>query len=76
MKRKEIKSEVSGKVWKIEATVGDAIEEDATILIMESMKMEIPISSTEAGRLLEILVKEDESVTEGQAIAVIDMDDV
>ena len=73
MAREEIQSEVTGTVWKIETKVGDAIAEGDTLMILESMKMEIPVISTEAGKLVEILVKEEEPVAEGQAVAVIEM---
>ena len=74
MAREEIESEVTGTVWKIETNVGDAIEEGDTLMILESMKMEIPVISTESGKLVEILVKEEEPVAEGQAVAVIETD--
>jgi acetyl-CoA carboxylase biotin carboxyl carrier protein len=73
MAREEIQSEVTGTVWKIETKVGDAIAEGDTLMILESMKMEIPVISTEAGKLVEILVKEEEPVAEGQAVAVIEL---
>lgn len=64
----DIKSEIAGKVWKIVAAVGDAVEEDEEILILESMKMEIPVMAPAAGRVAEILVEEAESVQEGQVV--------
>jgi len=74
MARQEIESEVTGTVWKIETKVGDTIAEGDTLMILESMKMEIPVISTESGKLVEILVKEEEPVAEGQAVAVIETD--
>lgn len=74
MAREEIQSEVTGTVWKIETKVGDAIDEGDTLMILESMKMEIPVISTESGKLVEILVKEEEPVAEGQSVAVIETD--
>ncbi|ANK82559.1 acetyl-CoA carboxylase biotin carboxyl carrier protein subunit [Minwuia thermotolerans] len=64
----DVKSEIAGKVWKIVAAVGDAVEEDEEILILESMKMEIPVMAPAAGRIAEILVEEAESVQEGQIV--------
>ncbi len=74
MAREEIQSEVTGTVWKIETKVGDDISEGDTLMILESMKMEIPVISTESGKLVEITVKEEEPVAEGQTVAVIEVD--
>tara|TARA_R110002124_G_scaffold104370_13_gene254391 strand:+ start:45978 stop:46199 length:222 start_codon:yes stop_codon:yes gene_type:complete len=65
----EIKTEITGSIWKIVAKIGDQLEEDDTILIMESMKMEIPVSVIESGRLVEILVAEGDIATEGTVVA-------
>ncbi len=72
MARVEITSEVTGNVWKIEASVGDKLEEEDTILILESMKMEIPVEATCNGTLVELLVAEEEAVEEDQVVAVIE----
>ena len=68
----EIESEVSGNVWKIEAQIGDQLEQDDVIMILESMKMEIPVEATEAGKLVEIKVAVDDQVVEDQVVAVIE----
>jgi acetyl-CoA carboxylase biotin carboxyl carrier protein len=65
----DVKTEITGNVWKIVAKVGDAMEEDAPILILESMKMEIPVSAPEAGTLREILAAEGDVVSEGTVVA-------
>src|SRR3954447_3872688 len=65
----DVKTEITGNVWKIVAKIGDVLEEEAPILILESMKMEIPVSAPERGTLAEILVKEGEVVTEGSVVA-------
>ena len=72
MARVQVLSEVSGSIWKIEAAVGAQLGADDTILIIESMKMEIPVSSPRAGRLVELRVAEGEAVKEGQVVAVIE----
>jgi len=64
-------AEVTGTVWKIETQVGDTLAVDDVIMIVESMKMEIPVSATGAGKLTEILVAEGEVVNEGQTVAVL-----
>lgn len=65
----EVKTEITGSVWRIVARVGENVEEDAPILILESMKMEIPVSAPEAGRVEAILVKEGEVISEGSVVA-------
>jgi len=71
MKPFTVKTEVSGSVWKIEVQVGDAVEADQALVIVESMKMEIPASAPLAGVVQQVLVREGEAVTEGQALVVI-----
>ena len=68
----EVKAELVGNVWKIVAGVGDRVEEDDVLLILESMKMEIPVVAPRAGTVKEIRVKETEVVKEGQVLAVIE----
>jgi acetyl-CoA carboxylase biotin carboxyl carrier protein len=65
-----VRSEIAGSVWKIEVAVGDAVAEDDPLLILESMKMEIPLLSPRAGVVKEILVAEGEPIAEG-VVAVI-----
>ena len=74
MARVEILSEVTGNVWKIEAVVGDKLENEAVIVILESMKMEIPVESTCAGTLVELLVNAEDAVEEDQVIAILESD--
>ena len=70
MAQHPLKSLVTGKVWKIERQVGDRAEEGDAVLILESMKMEIPIEAPANGVVQELLVAEGDSVTEGQVLAV------
>ena len=72
MARVEIVSEVTGNVWKVEAAVGDQLENEAVIVILESMKMEIPVEATCTGTLVELLVSEEDSVEEDQVIAILE----
>jgi acetyl-CoA carboxylase biotin carboxyl carrier protein len=65
-----VRSEIAGSVWKIEVAVGDAVAEDDPLLILESMKMEIPLLAPRAGVVKEILVGEGEPIAEG-VVAVI-----
>lgn len=72
MARIEVTAEVTGNVWKIEAAVGDTVAADDVIMILESMKMEIPVEAPAAGTLAEILVKEEDPVDEDQVVAIIE----
>lgn len=69
----DVKTEITGNVWKIEAQVGQAVDEDDAILILESMKMEIPVPSPEAGKVTEILVSEGATIEEGTVVARIEV---
>jgi len=64
-------SEVTGTVWKIEAPVGSTVAEGDTIVIVESMKMEIPVCATCGGTVKELHVAEGDAVAEDQSIAVV-----
>jgi acetyl-CoA carboxylase biotin carboxyl carrier protein len=66
-----IESLVTGTVWKLERQNGDILAKGETILIIESMKMEIPIDTPAAGTLRELVVVEGEHVSEGQVLAVV-----
>ena len=66
-----IESQVTGTVWKVERQAGVSLADGETILIIESMKMEIPVDAPAAGTLHELLVAEGDAVTEGQVLAVV-----
>ena len=70
MTTQTIRSEITGTVWKIVVQAGDVLEADDTIMILESMKMEIPVLAPEAGRVIELLVAEGVPVREGQEVAI------
>ena len=72
MARIEVESEVTGRVWKIVTETGTKVSEGDTLLILESMKMEIPVESPCDGIVLEILPDEGESVNEEQIVAILD----
>lgn len=67
----KVLSEVTGSVWKVEVTVGQTVAEGDTLLIVESMKMEIPVSAPKAGTVAEIRTAEGESVTDGQLLVIL-----
>ena len=68
----QVEAQITGNVWKIEKTVGDSVQAEDVILILESMKMEIPVEAPVSGRLAEIRVSEGENVEEGAILAVIE----
>ena len=72
MARVVVKSEVAGNMWKIETSLGAMVEMEEQVMILESMKMEIPIVATAAGKVTEILVAEGDPVAEDQAVLVIE----
>ena len=72
MAKVEVKSEITGTVWKVIAKVGDRVEPGDTLAIIESMKMEIPVITEDGGTVREIRVQEKEPVAEGQIVAVLE----
>jgi acetyl-CoA carboxylase biotin carboxyl carrier protein len=66
-----VKSEVTGSVWRVMTAVGSRIEEDTIMILVESMKMEIPITSPDAGEVVAILVKEGDPISEGDPVVTI-----
>ncbi len=67
----KVLSEVTGSVWKLLKQPGDAIASGDEIMLIESMKMEIPVVADEDGTLAELLVAEGDPIQEGQAVATI-----
>ena len=72
MARKEIKSEITGSVWKILKQPGDTVGDEDSLMILESMKMEIPVLAEASGKVAEVRVKEGDSVSEGQVLVVLE----
>jgi len=69
---KDVATDVAGNVWKVMVKPGDEVAADDTLIIMEAMKMEIPVVAPSAGRVVEILVEEGEAVGEGETVARIE----
>jgi acetyl-CoA carboxylase biotin carboxyl carrier protein len=67
----EIRAEMVANVWKVVASVGDSIAEGDTLVILESMKMEIPVLAESDGTLAELAVNEGDVVQEGDLIAIL-----
>ena len=63
-----VRAHITGTVWKIEVSVGDAVSEGQTLVILESMKMEMPVESPAKGKVVSIAVSEGASVEEGAVL--------
>jgi len=68
----EVEAHITGTVWKIEVEVGDSVDEGDTVVVLESMKMEMPVEAEDPGVVKEILVEEGQSVSEGDALGVLE----
>ena len=68
MTTQKIRSEITGTVWKIVVQEGATLQEDDTIMILESMKMEIPVVAPEDGRVIRFLIAEGAQVREGEEL--------
>jgi acetyl-CoA carboxylase biotin carboxyl carrier protein len=73
MPRLKIAAELNATVSKIEVEKGARVESDATLLLIESMKVEIPVTAPRAGTVAEILVGEGETIKEGQTLFVLEV---
>ncbi len=67
----EVEAQIAGNVWKIEKAIGDAVVAEDVILILESMKMEIPVEAPCSGTITEIRTTEGESIEEGDVLVVL-----
>ncbi len=72
MARIEVKSEITGTVWQLKAKPGNKVEGGDVLIVIESMKMEIPVITEDGGTVKEILVREKDPVSEGQVVAIIE----
>lgn len=68
----EIEAQITGSVWKIEKAVGDKVEEEDVILIIESMKMEIPVEAPSGGKIASIAVAEGDPVQEDDLLLTLE----
>jgi acetyl-CoA carboxylase biotin carboxyl carrier protein len=68
----EIKAHITGVVFQITSKVGDTLAEGDPVIVLESMKMEIPVEAPRAGKVKEIKVAEGQTVQEGDTVAVLD----
>ena len=68
----EVEAHITGTVWKIEVEIGDTVDEGDTVVILESMKMEMPVETEDPGVVREIRVEEGQSVSEGDTLVVLE----
>ena len=73
MPKLEAKSEVSGFIWKVETTPGQRVAKGDTLVVIESMKMEIPVVAEADGIVVAISVEEGGAVNEGNTVAVLEI---
>lgn len=69
---KHVHAHITGTVWKITVEVGAQVNEGDSVVILESMKMEMPVESAHTGKVRQILVKEGEAVDEGQPLVLLE----
>jgi acetyl-CoA carboxylase biotin carboxyl carrier protein len=74
MSQTKVLSDLNGMVWKIEVAVGARVAEGDTLILIESMKMEIPVAAPCDGVVSAILVKEEQVVVEGETLAMVTTD--
>ena len=67
-----VEAHITGTVWKIEVSVGDTVEEGDTVVILESMKMEMPVEAEDEGTVAEIRCEEGQAVSEGDTLVVLE----
>jgi acetyl-CoA carboxylase biotin carboxyl carrier protein len=68
----DIEAHITGTVWKVEVSVGQAVDEGDTVVILESMKMEMPVEAEDDGKVAEIRCEEGQSVSEGDVLVVLE----
>jgi acetyl-CoA carboxylase biotin carboxyl carrier protein len=64
----QVCAHITGTVWKIEVAVGDSVAAEQPLVILESMKMEMPVEAPESGRVSRVLVAEGQAVEEGEVL--------
>lgn len=72
MAKLEAKTDVTGSVWKITTQVGQKLEPGEVVMIIESMKMEIPVVAEDGGTVVEYCVKEGDAISEGDVVAILE----
>jgi len=68
----DVEAHITGTVWRVEVSVGDSVDEGDTVLILESMKMEMPVEAEDPGVVKEIRCEEGQAVSEGDTLVVLE----
>ena len=68
----DVEAHITGTVWKIECQVGQSVDEGDTLVVLESMKMEMPVEAEDGGTVKEIRCEEGQSVSEGDTLVVLE----
>ncbi len=68
----EVEAHITGTVWKIACAVGDSVAEGDTVIVLESMKMEMPVEAEDSGVVREILCEEGQAVNQGDTLVVLE----
>jgi acetyl-CoA carboxylase biotin carboxyl carrier protein len=68
----DVEAHITGTVWKVEVAVGDQVAEGDTVVVLESMKMEMPVEAEDPGTVTEVRVEEGQSVSEGDTLVVLE----
>ena len=74
MTEHSIRSDVAGRIWQLAKAEGETVQAEEPIVIVEAMKMEIPVAADRAGRLVRLLVGEGDEVAEDQVVAIVSTD--
>ncbi|MDQ6750911.1 MAG: biotin/lipoyl-binding carrier protein [Actinomycetota bacterium] len=68
----DIDAHITGTVWKIEVAVGDKVQEGDTIVVLDSMKMEMPLEAEDGGTVKQVLCQEGQAVNQGDTLVVLE----
>ncbi|HXE45026.1 MAG TPA: biotin/lipoyl-binding carrier protein [Conexibacter sp.] len=68
----DVEAHITGTVWRVEVAIGDAVDEGDTVVILESMKMEMPVEAEDPGVVKEIRCEEGQAVSEGDTLVVLE----
>jgi len=68
----DIDAHITGTVWKIEVAVGDTVQEGDTVVVLDSMKMEMPLEAEDGGTVRKVLCQEGQAVNQGDTLVVLE----
>ncbi len=68
----DIDAHITGTVWKIEVAVGDKVQEGDTVVVLDSMKMEMPLEAEDGGTVKQVLCQEGQAVNQGETLVVLE----